>query len=640
MKLKIKTKYSLVILGVILSLSFIMGANMFFQSRSTLKEVIASGESAMEKQMFDQLQVRARLFAVYLADNLVNALYFSDLESIRFTLAPAMEQEDISQVLVFDAQGRIVHDSWGKSRVHEKILRDPVLKEFLSDHSIHMMVEDESFKIIAPINLEEEYLGGLMMTYSLTGLNRQIMEMRRELQNVEEEGFQKNLVSFLTLVSVFSLLAVAVGIRIAGGMARPIIQLSEWAKKTGRGEKNIIHAIERTDEIGELAESFKKMNEDLQQTMVSKFHMDHIIEAIQGSLVVVDPEQKIKRVNRAALDLSGYAEDELLGCLAETLFHDTDAFKKVIMGKLNQHEQVVNMEQVYRHADGRPIPVLFSGSSLYNSRKETEGYVFVANDLRERVRAEQKLNQYAVDLERSNKDLEDFAFIASHDLQEPLRKIVSFGERFKESANDKLKEKELFYLDRIESATLRMQKFIEDLLRYSRITTSTHRFRKIKLAHVAREAISVFELELERLNMVVEIGDLPSLEADKAQMYQLFQNLFSNALKFRKKERPLKIKVSSMKLEDGQFEIQVEDNGIGFDEKYLDKIFRPFERLHGRSAYEGSGIGLALCQKIVQKHGGDLYAKSQVGKGAIFIITLPEFSSGNKDSQDATLAQA
>jgi signal transduction histidine kinase len=185
-----------------------------------------------------------------------------------------------------------------------------------------------------------------------------------------------------------------------------------------------------------------------------------------------------------------------------------------------------------------------------------------------------------------------------------------------------------------------MQKFIEDLLRYSRITTSTHRFRKIKLAHVAREAISVFELELERLNMVVEIGDLPSLEADKAQMYQLFQNLFSNALKFRKKERPLKIKVSSMKLEDGQFEIQVEDNGIGFDEKYLDKIFRPFERLHGRSAYEGSGIGLALCQKIVQKHGGDLYAKSQVGKGAIFIITLPEFSSGNKDSQDATLAQA
>lgn len=638
MTLKIKTKYSLVILGVILSLSLLMGVNMYFQSRSTLAKVIASGTSAMEKQLFNHLKVHGRLFAQYLANNLVNALYFGDLESISFILAPALKQEDISHIIVFDAKGSTVHDSWGKIRVHKKIQQDSAYKEFIEDHSIKTIREDSIFKIIAPIYLEEEYLGGLIMKYSLTGLNRQISDMKSKLHEAEEEGFHSNLVSSLVLVSVFSLLAVIVGIRVAGGMANPIIQLSEWAKKIGRGEKNISYAIERKDEIGELAESFQKMSEDLQQTMVSKSHVDHIVEAMQNSLVVVDLNENIVRVNRAALDLLGRKEDALLGRSAEWLFHSAEAFKKEIMPKLKQQGQVVNLEQNYQYADGKPVPVLFSGSSLRNSRNEIEGYVFVASDLRERVHAEQKLNQFALELKRSNKDLEDFAFIASHDLQEPLRKIVSFGDRLKESGKSKLNEKELFYLDRMESATLRMRQFIEDLLQYSRIATQTHQHRKIKLTDVAREAISVFELQLEQLNAEVVIGDLPALEADRTQMYQLFQNLFSNAIKFRKQEGALFIKTSSRKLEDGKFEIQVEDNGIGFDEKYLEKIFKPFERLHGRSAYEGSGVGLALCRKIVQKHGGNLYARSQKGQGSAFIIILPESSSGRKVSQDTKLA--
>ncbi len=256
----------------------------------------------------------------------------------------------------------------------------------------------------------------------------------------------------------------------------------------------------------------------------------------------------------------------------------------------------------------------------------------MAFDLRERIDAEQKLNKYAEELKRSNRELEDFAFIASHDLQEPMRKIAIFGGRLKEICKDKFDEKELFYLERMESATLRMQKFIDDLLEYARITTKSRPFQKIKLADVIHEVVSVFELELERLNAVVEIGDLPVLEADRTQMHQLFQNLFSNALKYRKSERVPNIKISSKKLKNGQFEIYVEDNGIGFDEQYLDRIFKPFERLHGRSAYEGSGMGLALCQKIARRHGGNLDAKSREGEGSVFIVTLPEFHSCHEDS--------
>ena len=636
-KLKLKTKYSLVILGLVLSLALLMGTNMYFQSRSTLAGVIASGTSAMEKQLLSQLKVRARLFAVYLASNLVNALYFLDLESIQFTLAPAMEQEDISHIIVFDAQGRIVHDSWGENRVHEKALHDLVVRGSFSEQSVKMIREGESFKIVAPIKLEDEYLGGLVMSYSLAGLTRQTKEMRLKLRDVEEQGFQKNLFSFLILVSAFSLLAVIAAIRVAGGLAHPITQLSQWAKKIGRREKGVNISIDRTDERGELAESFRKMHEDLEQTTVSKSHVDDIIRYMQNSLIVVSPEGNIEMFNWATLDLLGHREDELTGGHARIIFHDADTFEQVIMKKLDQQGKLLNLEQAYRHADGRSIPVLFSGSSLRNVDNEIEGYVFVATDLTERIRAEQKLNQYAKELERSNKELEDFAFIASHDLQEPIRKIAVFGERLKESSANKLEEKELSYLGRMESAALRMQVFIEDLLCYARVTTKARAFQKIDLSRVVNEVISVFELKLEHLNAVVDVGDLPSLEADRTQMHQLFQNLFSNALKFRRQEETLNIKISSKKLENGQFEIHVKDNGIGFDEKYLDKIFKPFERLHGRSAYEGSGMGLALCRKIAQWHGGSLLAKSREGQGAVFIVTLPEYFPGHEDNADSDL---
>ncbi len=369
MKLKLKAKYSLIILGLILSLALIMGLNMYFQSRTTLAGVIASGASAMETQLSEQLMVRARLFAKYMASNLVNALYFLDLESIQSTLAPAMEQKDISHIIVFDAEGRIVHDSWGENRVHEKVLQDPFVQNSLSGHSMKMVFEGESFKVVAPVKLEEEYLGGLVMTYSLTGLNRQIKEMKLKLHNLEKQGFHENLVSFLVLVSVFSLLAVIATIRVAGGLARPITQLSEWAKKIGRGQKNVNISIERTDEIGELAESFKKMYKDLQQTTVLKSHVDEIIQSMQNSLIVVDLQGKIERVNRTTLDLLGYREEDLVGCQASMIFQDAVAFEQVIMERLKQQEKLLNIEQGYRHANGQSIPILFSGSSLCNSSR-------------------------------------------------------------------------------------------------------------------------------------------------------------------------------------------------------------------------------------------------------------------------------
>ena len=244
--------------------------------------------------------------------------------------------------------------------------------------------------------------------------------------------------------------------------------------------------------------------------------------------------------------------------------------------------------------------------------------------LRER---EEKLRGFTAQLERSNRELQDFAYVASHDLQEPLRKIVVFGERLKEKNSDALGEEGRDYLERMQKAASRMQTLINDLLAFSRVTSKARPFAPVDLAKVAREVVNDLEARIEQVKGQVEIGKLPVVEAVELQMRQLLQNLFGNALKFRKLEEPPSVKVAARKISDDSgrefCELTVSDNGIGFDEKYLDRIFNVFQRLHPRSEYEGTGMGLAIVKKIALYHGGDITAKSKPGHGATFIVTLP-----------------
>ncbi len=229
--------------------------------------------------------------------------------------------------------------------------------------------------------------------------------------------------------------------------------------------------------------------------------------------------------------------------------------------------------------------------------------------------------QRATELEQANTELEEFAHVASHDLQEPLRKIQAFGDRLNSRYHDALDERGSDYLQRMQNAAARMQRLIDDLLAYSRLTTKAYPFAPVDLAEVTQGVVSDLEVRIEQTGGRVEVGDMPTIDADPTQMRQLLQNLISNGLKFHKKEPPV-VKVHA-KLLGEVCQMIVEDNGIGFDEKYLDRIFTIFQRLHGRLEYEGTGIGLAICRKIVERHGGSITAESKLGEGATFIIALP-----------------
>lgn len=231
------------------------------------------------------------------------------------------------------------------------------------------------------------------------------------------------------------------------------------------------------------------------------------------------------------------------------------------------------------------------------------------------------------ELSRANAELQQFASIASHDLQEPLRKIQAFGQRLKATYGDVLNEQGQDYLERMQNAAQRMQALIDDLLALSRVATRALPFTPVNLTQIAQEVLSDLEVLIQQTDGRVMLCELPTIDADAMQMRQLLQNLIGNALKFhRQHEFPI-VKIYSQNIikekAGEQCEIIIEDNGIGFDEKYLDRIFNVFQRLHSRSEYEGTGMGLAICRKIAERHGGSITAVSKPGQGAKFIVTLP-----------------
>lgn len=240
----------------------------------------------------------------------------------------------------------------------------------------------------------------------------------------------------------------------------------------------------------------------------------------------------------------------------------------------------------------------------------------LSNEIKERKKIEEQLKD-------SNKELENFAYIVSHDLQEPLRKITVFGDRLKDKHILNSTEKTIDYIDRMQKATKRMQALIQGLLKYSRAIRKSKEFENIELNVVLHEVLSDLEVRLQETGGKVEAEELPVINADAIQMRQVFQNLIGNALKFRREEESPIIKIYTKNMKPGFITIFVEDNGIGINEKDYDKIFGVFQRLHGKSEYEGHGIGLATCKKIVENHNGKISVQGEPGKGTKFIIDLP-----------------
>lgn len=257
----------------------------------------------------------------------------------------------------------------------------------------------------------------------------------------------------------------------------------------------------------------------------------------------------------------------------------------------------------------------YAGIAIY----QAELYKEAQHTALKEQQARTELEHYAKKLEISNRELEQFATIASHDLQEPLRKVQLFSGMLAETAS----EEDRVYIERVQNATSRMQTLISDLLNLSRITRQGQPFRKVQLAECVQDAVDQLEISVQETGARIVVNPLGAVEGDASQLTQLFQNLISNGLKFTQPDTPPVIEISGVRLSEQFYEVTIQDYGIGFDDKYANRIFEPFERLHGRFKFPGTGIGLAICRKIVDRHGGDVWAESKPGEGTRFIIRLP-----------------
>ncbi|GEO02692.1 hypothetical protein AAE02nite_03560 [Adhaeribacter aerolatus] len=400
-----------------------------------------------------------------------------------------------------------------------------------------------------------------------------------------------------------------------------LLSISEVKLKNKKIFTGIIHDIT----------GLKKAEDALRE---SENKINAIIHAAVDGIITIDKRGIMEMVNPSAARLFGYEAGELLGKSVNMLMPEPDQSNHD--GYMEHYHQTgqrriigIGREVTGMRKDGSIFPFFLSISEVKLADRTV--YTGFVHDITQQKLNEERLRRYAAELERSNLELQDFAYVSSHDLQEPLRKIQAFGDRLKTKDQQNLSEQGKDYLERMMNAASRMQNLINDLLSFSRVTTKAKPFMSVSLDQVLTEVLSDLEILIERTHAEIIRSPLPVIEAEPTQMRQLFQNLVSNAIKFRKEnEKPI-INIYAKHIQkkahltatpgDEVTDIYVEDNGIGFDEKYLDRIFNIFQRLEGHK-YEGSGIGLAICRKIAIRHGGDITAKSQPGVGTRFIITL------------------
>ena len=406
-----------------------------------------------------------------------------------------------------------------------------------------------------------------------------------------------------------------------------------------------------------------KETEELEK---AKDYTGNIIRVMTDTLIVIDLETRIKTVNKATLDLLGYKEEELIGKPVGTIFTTAQegmALNGARFEKLIKQGELRNYEINYRAKDGKEIPVLFSSSVMRDENGSIICIVCTARDITELKKAEEKevlikelkereellkgqkqeiedshraiknvvrdlekskekLGEQKKSLEEINKELDDFTYIVSHDLKEPLRSIDAFSKFIEDDYKDKLDEEGRNYLVRIRANTGRMQVLIEDLLEISRIERRRNPFEEVQVEELINEVKLRLEYAIKQKNAKIIIRDkLPRVFCDRIRFTEIFINLISNAIKFNDKPEP-QIEIGSN--QKGIFyEFYVKDNGPGIEKRYFDKIFEIFQRLGKSEKNEGTGAGLTIVKKIVQMHSGKVWIESKIGKGTTFYFTIP-----------------
>jgi PAS domain S-box-containing protein len=446
-------------------------------------------------------------------------------------------------------------------------------------------------------------------------------------------------------VSAIVLISALLGIILARSIVRPVRELVKGTAEIGRGNLDFRIKVKSRDEIGQLSNDFNQMASDLKSVTASRDDLDReIAERMESEKELRLSEEKFSKafqtspyaitITRAAdgrfIDvndtfhtMTGFTREEVFATSSIGLkLWVNEEDRQRVVADLRAGLPVVGREYLFRTKTGGVINGLFSAQII----QLTHGPCILSsiNDITERKRAEERLREVNEDLKHSNSELEQFAYVASHDLQEPLRMVSSYTQLLAQRFGDVLDQDARDFIGFAVDGANRMQRLIQDLLAYSRITTRGRVPEPVDASAALGEALVNLQAAVAESGALVTNDDLPAVRADYTQLVLLFQNLIGNAIKFRKPDEPPRVHISAVRSpEDPRFWMfRVADNGIGIEQKHFERIFVIFQRLHAREDYPGTGIGLAVCQRIVNRHGGRIWIESEPGKGTSFLFTL------------------
>jgi len=459
----------------------------------------------------------------------------------------------------------------------------------------------------------------------------QLLEVRQAEALAVSNRLQIILVVGTILAGVLALLLARM---LTADIVGPVTRLATTAQAIAGGRLHQRVDLKRSDEVGVAASAFDRMTEQLQATIIRS---EAILDTAAEGIVGLDQAGRVSFINPAAIGLLGGTEDGLLGQNAAGWIAPVAADKgsadareagdwgaeassdEPIMRVL-AHGTVETGAGELSRLDSPTLPIEYACAPL-REFGEIRGAVLTIRDITDRRAAQRALEERARELGRSNADLEQFAYVASHDLQEPLRAVVSYLQLLERRYAEHLDERAGRYIGHAVEGGHRMQKLINDLLTYSRVGRGGQELTEVDVRAILDRVLSSLELAIEESEAVVTYEEpLPTLTADATQMLQLVQNLMVNAIKFRGEAAP-RVHLSAERI-DGAWRFSVRDNGIGIAPEYRERVFVLFQRLHGREEYSGTGIGLAVCKKIVERHGGTLWVDSTEGGGSTFRFTI------------------
>jgi len=378
--------------------------------------------------------------------------------------------------------------------------------------------------------------------------------------------------------------------------------------------------IERKQTEEELRKHRVHLEEQVEERTVE---LDLVFNNAAHGMIVIDKDFDLVRINETYAKMFGIDVKEAIGRKCYDVLKMPHCHTSACpITRILSGEKRVEFDFEKELEDGRKLFCIKTAAPLFSAEGELIKILEDVKDITERKQAEEKLKQMLVNLERSNKELEQFAYIASHDLQEPLRMVASFTQLLEKRYKGKLDADADEYIKFAVDGANCMQRLINDLLTYSRIGTREKPFEPCDCQSVLGQVIVNLKSMIDENHALITNDDLPIIAADETQMVQLFQNLIGNAIKFRRKEPP-RIHVSVAE-KTNEWQFSVRDNGIGIDQQYKERIFVIFQRLHSKDEFTGTGIGLAICKKIVERHGGKIWVESEPGKGSIFYFTIPK----------------